>query len=83
MINVCDYEKYIRKYHEELEKEELERNRQQLREFVFNKNKEIKKQFKKNIDELHNQFYDAFNENLTFEQQYIIRKFVDFLKQNV
>jgi len=81
MINVCNYEKYIRKYQEELEKEELERDRQQLREFVFNK--EIKKQFKKNIDELHNQFYDAFNENITFEQQYIIRKFVDFLKQNV
>jgi len=81
MINVCDYEKYIRKYQEELEKEELERDRQQLREFAFNK--EIKKQFKKNIDELHNQFYDAFNENITFEQQYIIRKFVDFLKQNV
>ncbi len=78
---MCNYEKYIRKYQEELEKEELERDRQQLREFVFNK--EIKKQFKKNIDELHNQFYDAFNENITFEQQYIIRKFVDFLKQNV
>jgi len=78
---VCNYEKYIRKHQEELEKEELERDRQQLREFVFNK--EIKKQFKKNIDELHNQFYDAFNENITFEQQYIIRKFVDFLKQNV
>jgi len=81
MINVCNYEKHIRKYQEELEKEELERDRQQLREFVFNK--EIKKQFKKNIDELHSQFYDEFNENLTFEQQYIIRKFVDFLKQNV
>ena len=81
MINVCSYEKYIRKYQEELEKEELERDRQQLREFIFNK--EIKKQFKKNIDELHNQFYDEFNENITFEQQYIIRKFVDFLKQNV
>ena len=81
MINVCDYEKYIRKYQEELEKEELERDRQQLREFIFNK--EIKKQFKKNIDELHNKFYDEFNENITFEQQYIIKKFVDFLKQNV
>jgi len=81
MIDVCGYEKYISKYQEELEKEELERDRQQLREFVFNK--EIKKQFKKNIDELHNQFYDTFNENITFEQQYIIRKFVDFLKQNV
>ena len=47
---MCDYEKYIRKFHEELEEEELERNRQQLREFVFNK--EIKKQFKKNIGQL-------------------------------
>jgi len=78
---VCDYEKYIRKYQEELEREELEHDRQQLREFIFNK--EIKEQFKKNIDILHSKFYDEFNENITFEQQYIIRKFVDFLKQNV
>lgn len=78
---MCDYEKYIRKYQEELEKEELERDRQQLREFIFNK--EIKKQFKKNIDELHNKFYDNFDENIPFDQQRIIKKFVDFLKQNV
>ena len=45
MIKVCDYEKYIRKYQEELEREELEHDRQQLREFIFNK--EIKEQFKK------------------------------------
>ena len=78
---MCGYEKYISKYQEELEKEELERDRQQLREFIFNK--EIKKQFKKNIDELHNKFYDEFDENIPFDQQRIIRKFVDFLKQNV
>jgi NAD-specific glutamate dehydrogenase len=81
MIKVCDYEKYIRKYQEELEREELEHDRQQLREFIFNK--EIKEQFKKNIDELHNKFYDNFDENIPFDQQRIIRKFVDFLKQNV
>jgi len=81
MIKVCDYEKYIRKYQEELEKEELESDRQKLREFIFNK--EIKDQFKKNIDELHNKFYDEYNENITFDQQFIIKKFVDFLKQNV
>jgi len=45
--------------------------------------KEIKEQFKKNIDELHNKFYDNFDENIPFDQQRIIRKFVDFLKQNV
>ena len=78
---MCDYEKYIRKYQEELEKEELERDRQQLREFISSK--EIKKQFKKNIDELHNKFYDNFDENIPFDQQRIIKKFVDFLKQNV
>lgn len=81
MIKVCDYEKYIRKYQEELEREELEHDRQQLREFIFNK--DIKTQFKKNIDELHNKFYDNFDENIPFDQQRIIRKFVDFLKQNV
>ena len=81
MIKVCDYEKYIRKYQEELEKEELESDRQKLREFIFNK--EIKDQFKKNIDELHNKFYDEFNDKLSFDQQFIIKKFVDFLKQNV
>jgi len=80
MIKVCDYEKYIRKYQEELEKEKLESDRQKLREFIFNK--EIKDQFKKNIDELHNKFYDEYNENITFDQQFIIKKFVDFLKQN-
>jgi len=80
MINVCDYEYEIRKLQEELEKEELEHDRQQLREFIFNK--EIKEQFKKNIDELHNKFYDEFDENIPFDQQRIIRKFVDFLKQN-
>ena len=77
---MCDYEKYIRKYQEELEKEKLESDRQKLREFIFNK--EIKDQFKKNIDELHNKFYDEYNENITFDQQFIIKKFVDFLKQN-
>jgi len=81
MINVCDYEYEIRTLQEELEKEELEHDRQQLREFIFNK--EIKEQFKKNIDELHNKFYDEFDENIPFDQQRIIRKFVDFLKQNV
>ena len=79
MINVCDYEYEIRTLQEELEKEELEHDRQQLREFIFNK--EIKEQFKKNIDELHNKFYDEFDENIPFDQQRIIRKFVDFLKQ--
>ena len=78
---MCDYEYEIRKLQEELEKEELEHDRQQLREFIFNK--EIKEQFKKNIDELHNKFYDEFDENIPFDQQRIIRKFVDFLKQNV
>ena len=81
MIKVCDYEYEIRKLQEELEKEELEYDRQQLREFIFNQ--DIKEQFKKNIDELHNKFYDNFDENIPFEQQRIIRKFVDFLKQNV
>jgi len=81
MINVCDYEYEIRKLQEELEREELEHDRQQLREFIFNQ--DIKEQFKKNIDELHNKFYDNFDENIPFEQQRIIRKFVDFLKQNV
>ena len=103
MIKVCDYEKHIRKYQEELEREELEHDRQQLREFIFKygygivedtgsalrkdkdniRIKEIKEQFKKNIDELHNEFYDNFDENIPFDQQRIIRKFVDFLKQNV
>ena len=78
---MCDYEYEIRTLQEELEKEELEHDRQQLREFIFNK--EIKEQFKKNIDELHNKFYDEFDENIPFDQQRIIRKFVDFLKQNV
>lgn len=78
---MCDYESYIRKYQEELKKEELERDRQQLRDFIFNK--EIKERFKKNIDELHNKFYDEFNDKLSFDQQFIIKKFVDFLKQNV
>ena len=81
MMRVCDYEYEIRKLQEELEKEELEYDRQQLREFIFNQ--DIKEQFKKNIDELHNKFYDNFDENIPFEQQRIIRKFVDFLKQNV
>ena len=80
-MRVCDYEYEIRKLQEELEKEELEYDRQQLREFIFNQ--DIKEQFKKNIDELHNKFYDNFDENIPFEQQRIIRKFVDFLKQNV
>ena len=78
---MCDYEYEIRKLQEELEREELEHDRQQLREFIFNQ--DIKEQFKKNIDELHNKFYDNFDENIPFEQQRIIRKFVDFLKQNV
>lgn len=78
---MCDYEKCITKYQEELEREELEHDRQQLREFIFNI--EIKEQFKKNIDELHNRFYDEFDENIPFDQQRIIKKFVDFLKQNV
>lgn len=78
---MCDYEKYTRKYQEELEKEELESDRQKLREFSFNR--EIKEQFKKNIDKLHNRFYDEFDETIPFDQQRIIKEFVDFLKQNV
>ena len=81
MINVCDYEYEIRTLQEELEKEELEADRQRLVEFSFNR--EIKEQFKKNIDKLHNRFYDEFDETIPFDQQRIIRKFVDFLKQNV
>ena len=80
-MRVCDYENYIRKYQEELEKEELEADRRKLNKWNFYQ--DIKTQFKKNIDELHNKFYDEFNDNITFEQQYIIKKFVDFLKQNV
>lgn len=78
---MCDYEYEIRTLQEELEKEELEADRQRLVEFSFNR--DIKTQFKKNIDELHNKFYDEFDENIPFDQQRIIRKFVDFLKQNV
>ena len=81
MIIVCDYEYEIRKFQEELEKEELEADRQRLVEFSFNR--EIKEQFKKNIDKLHNRFYDEFDETIPFDQQRIIKKFVDFLKQNV
>ena len=59
--------------------------KQKLESFKKDKyfDKEIKEQFKNNIDILHSKFYDEFNENITFEQQYIIKKFVDFLKQNV
>jgi len=78
---VCDYEYKIRKLQEELEKEELETDRQRLVEFSFNR--EIKEQLKKNIDKLHNRFYDEFDETIPFDQQRIIKKFVDFLKQNV
>jgi len=81
MINVCDYEYEIRKLREELEKEELEADRQRLVKFSFNRG--IKEQFKKNIDKLHNRFYDEFDETIPFDQQRIIKKFVDFLKQNV
>ena len=64
-----------------IRKKELEADRRKLNKWNFYQ--DIKTQFKKNIDELHNKFYDEFNENITFEQQYIIRKFADFLKQNV
>lgn len=40
---MCDYEYEIRKLQEELEKEELEADRQRLVEFSFNK--DIKTQF--------------------------------------
>ena len=78
---MCDYEYEIIKLQEELEKEELETDRQRLVEFSFNR--EIKEQFKKNIDKLHNRFYDEFDETIPFDQQRIIKEFVDFLKQNV
>lgn len=85
MINVCDYEYEIRKLQEELEKEEFESDRQRLVEFSFNR--EIKEQFTKNIDELHNKFYDYWNikhpdKQLSFRMTAIIKEFVDFLKQN-
>lgn len=80
-MRVCDYEKYIRKYQEELEKEELEADRCKLNKWNFYQ--DIKTQFKKNIDKLHNKFYDEFDESIPFDQQRIIKKFVDFLKQNV
>lgn len=59
--------------------------KQKLESFKKDKyfDKEIKEQFKNNIDELHNKFYANFDENIPFDQQRIIRKFVDFLKQNV
>jgi len=79
---VCDYESYIRKYQEELEKEELESDRQKLNKWNWYQ-QAIKNQFKRNIDELHNKFYDEFDESIPFDQQRIVRKFVDFLKQNV
>ena len=79
---MCDYESYIRKYQEELEKEELESDRQKLNKWNWYQ-QAIKNQFKRNIDELHNKFYDNFDENIPFDQQRIIKKFVDFLKQNV
>lgn len=82
MTRVCDYESYIRKYQEELEKEELESDRQKLNKWNWYQ-QAIKNQFKRNIDELHNKFYDNFDENIPFDQQRIIKKFVDFLKQNV
>jgi len=65
--------------------EKYKEYKQKLESFKKDKyfNKEIKEQFKKNIDELHNKFYDNFDENIPFDQQRIIRKFVDFLKQNV
>lgn len=59
----------------------LESDRCKLNKWNFYQ--DIKTQFKKNIDELHNKFYDNFDENIPFDQQRIIRKFVDFLKQNV
>ena len=75
----CDCSDVCEKY--EIYKE----YKQKLESFKKDKyfNKEIKEQFKKNIDELHNKFYDNFDENIPFDQQRIIRKFVDFLKQNV
>lgn len=75
----CDFTNVCEKY--EIYKE----YKQKLESFKKDKyfDKEIKEQFKNNIDILHNKFYDEFNENITFEQQYIIKKFVDFLKQNV
>jgi len=82
MTRVCDYESYIRKYQEELEKEELESDRQKLNKWNWYQ-QAIKNQFKRNIDELHNKFYDEFDESIPFDQQRIVRKFVDFLKQNV
>jgi len=81
MIRVCDYEYEIRKLQEELEKKELEADRRKLNKWNFYQ--DIKTQFKKNIDELHNKFYDEFDETIPFDQQRIIKKFVDFLKQNV
>ena len=71
--SVCDKYEIYKEYKQKLEK--YEKNK------YFNQ--EIKEQFKNNIDELHNKFYDNFDENIPFDQQRIIRKFVDFLKQNV
>lgn len=79
---MCDYESYIRKYQEELEKEELESDRQKLNKWNWYQ-QAIKNQFKRNIDELHDKFYDEFDESIPFDQQRIVKKFVDFLKQNV
>lgn len=82
MTSVCDCEGYIRKYQEELEREELESDRQKLNKWNWYR-QAIKNQFKRNVDELHNKFYDEFDENIPFDQQRIVRKFVDFLKQNI
>ena len=75
----CDFTNVCEKY--EIYKEYKQKPESFKKDKYFDK--EIKEQFKNNIDILHSKFYDEFNENITFEQQYIIKKFVDFLKQNV
>jgi len=80
----CDFTNVCEKY--EIYKE----YKQKLESFKKDKyfDKEIKEQFTKNIDELHNKFYDYWNikypdKQLSFRMTAIIKEFVDFLKQNV
>ncbi|MDN5317854.1 MAG: hypothetical protein PWR08_1979 [Thermoanaerobacterium sp.] len=87
MVNVCDYEKYIRKHQEELDKEELDADRQKLNKWNWYQ-QAIKNQFKRNIDKLHNQFYDYWGNKyptyqLDFQISVAIKEFADFLKENI
>lgn len=84
---MCDYEKYIRKHQEELDKEELDADRQKLNKWNWYQ-QAIKNQFKRNIDKLHNQFYDYWGNKyptyqLDFQISVVIKEFADFLKENI